>query len=179
MILTYYKGQRGLKHLRQLVRENNGAENILLVLDSIAGPTMPFLKEFARTKGHIRIFINDFGTETVSGIQHGVDVSDSDTEVVAMSHFCECPRQVPELVNLIYRGVDIAHASRYSPSGQQNVGPRLKRVLSRHAEPSFPIFTGVATFDANDSPEALNENFPRKVEIGSAKGSENEMAIVA
>lgn len=179
MIPIYNEGQAVLKHLKQLLKATNGDGNLLLVLDSNDDPTIPFLEELAKSEGQISIVINDFGPGPANAIRYGFSVSKSDTVVVAMADGCDDYRQIPELVHLISRGVDIACASRYSPGGQQIGGPRLKRVLSRLAGLSFRLITGVATSDATNSFKAYNRDFLSKVEVESSKGFEIGMELVA
>jgi hypothetical protein len=88
-------------------------------------------------------------------------------------------RSIPDLVNLVVRGVSIACASRYMPGGQQIGGPRFKKFLSKTAGKILFVFAGVGTHDPTNSYKAYSRAFIASVGIESRTGFEIGIELVA
>ena len=88
-------------------------------------------------------------------------------------------RVIPELINLVTRGVVIACASRYMSGGQQIGGPRFKKFLSKSVGKILFTLSGVGTHDPTNSFKAYSKNFVQAVGIESRSGFEIGIELVA
>ena len=127
----------------------------------------------------VRPLLNRYGRGPANAIRFGIDAALAPVVVVTMADGCDDPQQIDDLALLVERGVVVAAASRYMPSGQQVGGPRLKRLLSRWAGRSLYRFTRVGTRDATNSFKAYSTDFVRQVGIESRAGFEIGLELTA
>lgn len=151
----------------------------LVVVDAESDSTIPIVSAFAKRDSRFKIVINQFGNGPALAIRSGIQQSKSSVVVVTMADGSDDPRNIPELVLLIERGVDVACASRYMPTGQQIGAPLLKAVLSRFAGKSLHLIGRVGTRDATNSFKAYNKGFLTQVGIESRYGFEMGIELVA
>jgi dolichol-phosphate mannosyltransferase len=152
---------------------------ILLVYDTPDDTTVPYAEKLAIADSRVRPVLNTYGRGPANAIRFGIDAALAPVTVVTMADGCDDPRQIDELARLVERGVVVAAASRYMPSGQQVGGPRLKRLLSRCAGRSLYMFTRVGTRDATNSFKAYDTEFVRQVGIESRAGFEIGLELTA
>lgn len=87
--------------------------------------------------------------------------------------------QIPELVMLVERGVDIASASRYMHGGKLINSPFLKGFLSRLAGLSLHHLRRIGTRDATNNFKAYSADFLNSIDIESIYGFEIGLELVA
>jgi glycosyltransferase involved in cell wall biosynthesis len=126
-----------------------------------------------------RIEISNFPPGPANAIKYGISLCESNVIVVTMADGSDDPRNIPDLVRLVERGVVIASASRYMPGGQQIGAPFFKGVLSKTAGISLHILKRIGTHDVTNSFKAYSANFLRSIEIESKHGFEMALELVA
>ncbi|MFF0373982.1 glycosyltransferase family 2 protein [Actinoplanes missouriensis] len=179
VIPVYNEGEAIVPHMERLLRDVLLPAEILLVHDTPDDTTVPYAEKLAMTDSRIRPVLNTYGRGPANAIRFGIDAALAPVTVVTMADGCDDPRQIDTLAMLVERGVVVAAASRYMPSGQQVGGPRLKRLLSRWAGRSLYIMTRVGTQDATNSFKAYNTDFVRQVGIESRVGFEIGLELTA
>lgn len=151
----------------------------LVVVDRDTDSTVPKVRAFSQTDDRIRCVINRLGKGPASAIRAGILESQSPVVIVMMADGSDDPRDINELVLLIERGIDVACASRYMPSGQQIGAPLMKSTLSRLAGKSLFMLARVGTRDATNSFKAYRKDFLNAVGIEAAFGFEMGIELVA
>ena len=151
----------------------------LVVVDEESDSTIPIVNALAKRDLRFEIVVNQFGKGPALAIRSGIKHSKSSVVVVTMADGSDDPRNIPELVLLIERGVDIACASRYMPTGQQIGAPFLKSSISKLAGKSLALIARVGTCDATNSFKAYNKRFLTEVGIESQYGFEMGIELVA
>jgi glycosyltransferase involved in cell wall biosynthesis len=140
---------------------------------------VPFVNEYARVDPRVRAVHNTYGRGPANAIRYGIDVALAPVAVVTMADGSDDPRQIDELARLVDRGVVVAAASRYMPSGQQVGGPRLKRMMSKWAGRTLHTLARVGTRDATNSFKAYSTDFVRHVGIDSRTAFEIGLELTA
>lgn len=179
VIPVYNEGDAIMSHMERILRDVTLPAEILLVHDTPEDTTVPYAEKLAMADPRVRPVLNTYGRGPANAIRFGIDSAVAPVTVVTMADGCDDPRQIDGLALLVERGVVVAAASRYMPSGQQVGGPRLKRVLSRMAGRSLYTFTRVGTRDATNSFKAYNTDFVRQVGIESRAGFEIGLELTA
>lgn len=152
---------------------------VIVVYDTDDDPTVPVLRRLAAVEPRLRPLRNGYGRGPAHAIRFGVDAARAGVVVVTMADGSDDPRQVDDLVRLVERGVVVAAASRYAPSGQQVGGPLVKGALSRGAGLTLRWFARVGTRDATNSYKAYDTEFVRAVGIDSREGFEIGLELTA
>jgi glycosyltransferase involved in cell wall biosynthesis len=153
---------------------------VLLVVDTAEDTTVPAVRDHVAPRHpNVRTVINDYGRGPAFAIRYGIEHAGAGVVVVTMADGCDDPRQIDELTRLVERGVVVAAASRYMPSGQQVGGPLVKRLLSRTAGRTLYRFARVGTRDATNSYKAYNRKFVERVGIESQDGFEIGLELTA
>ena len=150
---------------------------IRVVYDEPDDTTLPYLEKYAAA--NVVPTLNTYGRGPANAIRFGIEHSVAPVAVVTMADGSDDPRQIDELTMLVERGVVIAAASRYAPTGQQIGGPRLKATLSRLAGLSLHWLLRVGTRDATNSFKAYDTAFVRDVGIDSRHGFEIGLELTA
>lgn len=179
VIPAYEESENIIAVLERIQEHVNLDFECLVVVDGDSDSTIPIVNEFTKRDSRFRIVINHIGQGPAFAIRSGIQESKSSVVVVTMADGSDDPRNVPELVLLIERGVDIACASRYMPTGQQIGAPFLKALLSRYAGKSLYAFARVGTRDSTNSFKAYNKSFLTEVGIESKYGFEMGIELVA
>jgi glycosyltransferase involved in cell wall biosynthesis len=151
----------------------------LIIVDSSEDKTIPIVKEFLLEHQNFRILINKNLATPAEAIKFGIQKSKSKVCVVTMADGSDDPKIIPDLVQLVERGVAIAAASRYMAGGQQIGAPFIKSTLSRFAGRSLYALRRVGTRDATNSFKAYSKNFIDEVGIESQFGFELALELVA
>jgi glycosyltransferase involved in cell wall biosynthesis len=151
----------------------------LVVVDDERDSTIIPVNQFSKDDDRFRIVKNRFGNGPALAIRSGILEAQSQIVVVTMADGSDDPRDIEELVLLIERGVDVACASRYMPTGQQIGAPFLKSTLSRLAGKSLYSFARVGTRDSTNSFKAYNKKFLTEVGIESRYGFEMGIELVS
>jgi dolichol-phosphate mannosyltransferase len=151
----------------------------LVVVDSPIDSTIEFVQRFAESDNRFAKLINTIGIGPAYAIRAGIEVAESNTIVVTMADGSDDARDIQELVLLIERGVHVACASRYMPTGQQIGAPAIKSILSRLAGKSLYYLSRVGTKDATNSFKAYSKDFLNQVGIDSSYGFEMGLELVA
>jgi dolichol-phosphate mannosyltransferase len=179
IIPVYNEGDAIIPCMERILRDVLLPAEILIVHDTPDDTTVPYAEKLAETDARVRPVLNTYGRGPANAIRFGIDAAQAPVAVVTMADGCDDPRQIDGLARLVERGVVVAAASRYMPSGQQVGGPRLKRLLSRWAGRSLYKFTRVGTRDATNSFKAYNTAFVRQVGIESRAGFEIGLELTA
>jgi len=151
----------------------------LIVVDVDLDTTIPAVNSFSKNDKRFRLVKNQFGKGPALAIRSGILESKSPVVVVTMADGSDDPRDIGELVLLVERGVDVACASRYMPTGQQIGAPFIKSTLSRLAGKSLFRFARVGTRDATNSFKAYSKEFLNQVQIESKYGFEMGIELVS
>jgi glycosyltransferase involved in cell wall biosynthesis len=152
---------------------------ILVVCDSRQDTTVPWVENYAKEDGRVRLVLNNHGPGPAKAIRAGFEAAAADVVVVTMADGCDDPQQIDQLTRLVERGVVVAAASRYSKGGQQVGGPLLKGLMSRAAGASLRFLARVGTWDPTNSFKAYDRRFVDDVGIDSDKGFEVGIELVA
>lgn len=179
VIPVYNEGDAIMPCMERLLRDVQLPAEILLVHDTPDDTTVPYAEKLAIADRRVRPVLNEYGPGPANAIRYGIDSALAPVAVVTMADGCDDSRQIDDLARLVERGVVVAAASRYMPSGQQVGGPRLKRLMSRWAGLSLYLFTRVGTRDATNSFKAYNTDFVREVGIESRAGFEIGLELTA
>ena len=179
VIPAYEESENIIAVLERIQEHVNLDFECLVVVDGDSDSTIPIVNAFTKRDSRFRIVMNRIGQGPAFAIRSGIQESKSSVVVVTMADGSDDPRNIPELVLLIERGVDIACASRYMPTGQQIGAPFLKALLSRYAGKSLYAFARVGTRDSTNSFKAYNKNFLTEVGIESKYGFEMGIELVA
>ena len=179
VIPVYNEGDAIVPHMERILRDVVLPAEILLVHDTPDDTTVPYAEKLAMADSRVRPVLNTYGRGPANAIRFGLDAATAPVVVVTMADGCDDPRQIDPLAMLVERGVVVAAASRYMPSGQQVGGPWFKRLLSRWAGRSLYMFTRVGTRDATNSFKAYSTDFVRQVGIESRVGFEIGLELTA
>jgi dolichol-phosphate mannosyltransferase len=179
IIPVYEEGEAIVACLARVLRELNLPAEVLIVHDTPADSTVPYVNKVADEDGRVRAVLNTYGRGPANAIRFGIDAARAPVAVVTMADGSDDPRQIDELARLVDRGVVVAAASRYMPGGQQIGGPRVKRLLSRWAGKSLHRFARVGTRDATNSFKAYSTAFVRQVGIESRTSFEIGLELTA
>jgi glycosyltransferase involved in cell wall biosynthesis len=179
VIPVHDEGDAIMPCMERLLCEVLLPSEILLVYDAPDDTTVPYAEKIADADPRVRPVLNTYGPGPANAIRFGIDAAQAPVAVVTMADGCDDARQIDDLARLVERGVVVAAASRYMPSGQQVGGPRLKRFLSRWAGRSLYLFTRVGTRDATNSFKAYDTDFVREVGIESRVGFEIGLELTA
>jgi len=179
VIPVYNEGDAIMPHMERILRDIRLDAEILIVHDTPEDTTVPYAEKLAIADPRVRPLLNRYGRGPANAIRFGIDAALAPVVVVTMADGCDDPQQIDDLALLVERGVVVAAASRYMPSGQQVGGPRLKRLLSRWAGRSLYRFTRVGTRDATNSFKAYSTDFVRQVGIESRAGFEIGLELTA
>jgi dolichol-phosphate mannosyltransferase len=167
------------KTLRNLNQVSNLKLEIVVVVDSLDDNTISSVSLFERNNHEVRVLVQDFGPGPANAIRYGLRAASSRCLVIMMADGSDDVRSIPELANLIGRGVSVACASRYMPGGQQIGGPRLKKFLSKGAGQFLYLFAGIGTHDPTNSFKAYSRDFIESIQIESRSGFEVGIELVA
>ena len=180
IVIPAYNETDGIKTTIELI-SNLKIDNfeVLVVVDSTADQTIKAVNNLVIKPKKTKILIQNYGGGPANAIRFGVDHAQSDCVVVMMADGSDDARVIPELVNLVNRGVVVACASRYMSGGQQIGGPRFKKFLSKTAGKIMFIFAGVGTHDPTNSFKAYSKDFIKVVGIESRSGFEIGIELVA
>ena len=179
VIPAYNEGDAIVEVLDRIVDAVESDFEVLVVVDFDADTTLPVLHQYAQNEPRVRALVNTYGRGPANAIRYGIDQVKSPVFVVTMADGSDDPRQIDELARLVDRGVVVAAASRYMPSGQQVGGPLVKGLLSRTAGRSLAVLARVGTRDATNSFKAYSTAFVREVGIDSRSGFEIGLELTA
>lgn len=179
VIPAYEEGEGILPVLSRLGEAVRVDAEVIVVVDSEADTTLPYVKSAAEMDPRIRSVVNSYGRGPANAIRFGIDSAVSPVVVVTMADGCDDPFQIDTLTRLVERGVVVAAASRYARGGQQVGGPWLKGFLSQLAGRTLHVFARVGTRDATNSFKAYSKAFISHVGIASDQGFEIGIELVA
>jgi glycosyltransferase involved in cell wall biosynthesis len=179
VIPAYNEGDAIVEVLDRIVGAVESDFEVLVVVDFEEDTTLPVLHQYAQNEPRVRALVNTYGRGPANAIRYGIDQVKSPVVVVTMADGSDDPRQIDELARLVDRGVVVAAASRYMPSGQQVGGPLVKGLMSRTAGRSLAILARVGTRDATNSFKAYSTEFVREVGIDSRSGFEIGLELTA
>jgi glycosyltransferase involved in cell wall biosynthesis len=179
VIPAYNEGDGIVEVLDRIVDAVESDFEVLVVVDFEEDTTLPVLHQYAQAEPRVRALVNTYGRGPADAIRYGIDHVKSPVVVVTMADGSDDPRQIDELARLVDRGVVVAAASRYMPSGQQVGGPLIKGLMSRTAGRSLAVLARVGTRDATNSFKAYSTAFVRDVGIDSRSGFEIGLELTA
>ena len=162
-----------LSHLEEVTFE------VLIVVDSNLDTTCNSVESSLIKPRLTKVLVQNYGPGPANAIRFGMDHASADCIVVMMADGSDDIRVIPNLVNLVTRGVVIACASRYMSGGQQIGGPRLKKSLSKTAGKILYLFAGVGTHDPTNSFKAYSKEFIDATSIESRSGFEIGIELIA
>jgi len=164
---------RSLSELKGLVFET------IIVVDYPNDSTIQTLRQTEEILENVKILVQTYEPGPASAIRFGINAAVADCVVVMMADGSDDVRSVPDLVNLVNRGVAIACASRYMSGGQQIGGQRFKKFLSKTAGKILYHVAGVGTHDPTNSFKAYSRDFITEVGIESRFGFEMGIELIS
>ena len=179
VIPAYNESQSIIRTIDLLTKLDLKNIEVLIVVDYPDDITIDSVSELISDQSTIKVLVQSYGPGPANAIRFGVDNAKSECVVVMMADGSDDVRVIPDLVNLVNRGVVIACASRYMSGGQQIGGPRLKKFLSKSAGRILFSLAGVGTHDPTNSFKAYSKKFIKDVEIESRSGFEIGIELVA
>jgi dolichol-phosphate mannosyltransferase len=179
VIPAYNEGAEVVAFLDRIFEAITLPAEVLVVYDTPADTTVPYLNDYATRDGRLRPLHNTYGRGPAQALRYGIDQATADVVVVTMADGSDDPMQIDQLTRLVERGVAIACASRYMRGGQQVGGPWLKGRVSRLAGVSLNLFARVGTHDATNSFKAYSRKFIQQVGVDSDAGFELGIEMVA
>jgi glycosyltransferase involved in cell wall biosynthesis len=179
VIPAYNEGEAIVEVLDRVVAAVDSDFEVLVVVDFEEDTTVPVLHQYAEREPRVRTLVSTYGRGPANAIRFGIDQVKTSVIVVTMADGSDDPRQIDALARLVDRGVVVAAASRYMPSGQQVGGPFVKGSLSRAAGRSLAVLARVGTRDATNSFKAYSTDFVREVGIDSRSGFEIGLELTA
>jgi dolichol-phosphate mannosyltransferase len=179
IVTAYNEGENIVSCLDRLLDAITMPCEILVVYDSPADTTAPWVEKYKRSEPRVTGVLNTYGPGPAWAIRCGFDHAAADVTVVTMADGCDDPMQIESLVRLVERGVVVAAASRYMRGGSQIGGPLLKSSLSHLAGVSLYHLARVGTHDATNSFKAYLTSFVRSVGLESDAGFEVGIELVA
>jgi len=180
IVIPAYNEADNISRVIELLEELKGVSlEIIVVVDFKTDSTIPVVEALRENRFPFRILIQNYGTGPANAIRFGIDAALSECIVVTMADGSDDVRSIPDLINLVQRGVVVACASRYMPGGQQIGGPRIKKLLSKLAGKILYTFAGVGTHDPTNSFKAYSVKFIKSVGIESRSGFEIGLELVS
>lgn len=152
---------------------------VLIVVDSKLDSTLKSVSQSFNKPKLTKVLIQNYGPGPANAIRFGMDQASSECLVIMMADGSDDARVIPELVNLVTRGVSVACASRYMSGGQQVGGPRLKKLLSKSAGKILYGIAGIGTHDPTNSFKAYSRKFVKSITIQSRSGFEIGIELVS
>jgi len=180
IVIPAYNEGLSIQKTLELLSHIRGVEmEVLLIVDTEHDKTIEFFHTARHKPAESKILVQSYGNGPANAIRYGIDVAQADCVVVMMADGSDDVKVIPDLVNLVSRGVVVACASRYMSGGQQIGGPRFKKFLSKTAGSILYSFAGVGTHDPTNSFKAYSRSFIGSVGIESRAGFEIGIELVA
>jgi glycosyltransferase involved in cell wall biosynthesis len=165
--------------LEQLEAMVTVPHRILIIYDFDEDDTLPVVKEFIREQKAENIFLvkNKYERGVLNAIRTGFDYIRDGAILVVMADSSDDMSIVDAMFEKINQGYDIVCGSRYMRGGRQIGGPRFKKFLSRTADISLHLITGIPTHDATNSFKMYRKSLLDTIKIESHGGFEIGMEI--
>lgn len=179
IIPAYNEEQTITKTLELLNDIKNLKFEVLIIVDSKMDLTHKSVASSINKPSKTKVLLQNYGIGPANAIRYGIDHASSDCFVVMMADGSDDARAIPDLVNLVSRGVAVACASRYMAGGQQIGGPRFKKFLSKSAGIILYAMAGIGTHDPTNSFKAYSRKFIESTNIESRAGFEVGIELVA
>jgi glycosyltransferase involved in cell wall biosynthesis len=180
IVIPAYNEESNITKTLELLSELQDIKiQTIIVVDSEVDATIEALNVATRKLANTKVLIQNYGGGPANAIRFGIENSESPCIVIMMADGSDDARIIPELVNLVSRGVSVACASRYMSGGQQIGGARFKKFLSRTAGKLLFVFAGVGTHDATNSFKAYSRDFLVNTTIESRSGFEIGIELVS
>jgi dolichol-phosphate mannosyltransferase len=166
--------------LRQIEAKVATPHYIYIVYDFDEDNTIPVVKELVEEQKAENIFLvkNKYGMGVLSAIRTGFDSIKDGAVLVVMADSSDDMSIVDSMFKKINQGYDIVCGSRYMRGGKQIGGPKFKKFLSRTADISLHLITGIPTHDATNSFKMYRKSVLDDIEIESHGGFEIGMEVV-
>ena len=179
IIPAFNEGVTIQKTLAQLSLIKNINFEVLIVVDSKLDITYKSVVNCSKKPKLTSVLLQNYGTGPANAIRFGIDQAVSECYVIMMADGSDDARVIPDLVNLVTRGVAVACASRYMPGGQQIGGPRFKKFLSKLAGKLLYRIAGISTHDPTNSFKAYSKAFIESEIIESRSGFEVGIELIS
>jgi dolichol-phosphate mannosyltransferase len=165
--------------LEQLEAMVTVPHRIFIIYDFDEDDTLPVVTEFIREQKVEDVFLvkNKYGRGVLDAIRTGFDSIKDGAILVVMADSSDDMSIVDAMFEKINQGYDIVCGSRYMKGGRQIGGPRFKKFLSRTADISLHLITGIPTHDATNSFKMYRKSLLDTIEIESRGGFEIGMEI--
>ena len=179
VIPAYYEAETIVNTLKILADISQVALQIIVVVDSSSDSTIFAVENTITKPVATKVLVQNYGKGPANAIRFGIDQSEAECIIVMMADGSDDARTIPELINLISRGISVACASRYMQGGQQIGGPLLKKLLSKNAGKILYFLSRLGTHDPTNSFKAYSRTFLMNVDIESRAGFEIGIELVA
>ncbi len=179
VIPAYEEDENINRTINELISSFGENIEVHVVVDNVMDSTIQVFNSIIDLPDSYKIHIQNFGSGPANAIRFGLDQTNSNCVIVMMADGSDDIRILPELVNLVNRGVAVACASRYMPGGQQVGGPRLKKMISKNVGRILYFMAGVGTHDPTNSYKAYSKEFLGLVNVESRNGFEVGLELVS
>jgi glycosyltransferase involved in cell wall biosynthesis len=153
---------------------------ILIIYDFDEDDTIPVVKGLISKRKAENIFLvkNKYGKGALNAIKTGFDSIEDGVILVVMADSSDDMSIVDAMFAKINQGYDVVCGSRYMRGGRQIGGPKFKKFLSRTADISLHLITGIPTHDTTNSFKMYRKSLLDAIKIESHGGFEIGMEIV-
>ncbi len=180
VIIPAFEEEENILRTLDLLNELKGVDfETIIVVDDANDSTISVVEELAKVGFPLKIVVQNLGKGPANAIRYGIESANSECVLVMMADGSDDVQVIPELINLVNRGVAVASASRYMSGGQQIGGPRIKKFLSKLAGKILFVFAGVGTHDPTNSFKAYSRSFISEVGIESRSGFEIGIELIS
>ena len=179
IIPAFNEQENIVRTLSQLEKIKDFNLEVLVIVDHQEDLTISAIESDAVLQLDVRVRIQNYGFGPANAVRYGIDNAKSQCVLVMMADGSDDAEVIPDLINLVNRGVSIACASRYMSGGQQIGGPRFKKFLSKLAGRILYVFANVGTHDPTNSFKGYSKNFIDLVGIESRAGFEIGIELVS
>jgi glycosyltransferase involved in cell wall biosynthesis len=179
VIPAYKEDENIVRTINELTSTFGGSVEVFVVVDNAMDSTILAFNSMISLPNSYKVCVQNLGSGPANAIRFGLGLTNSNCVIVMMADGSDDIRIVPELVNLVNRGVAVACASRYMPGGQQVGGPRLKKLISKNVGRVLYLIAGVGTHDPTNSYKAYSKSFLSMVNVESRNGFEVGLELVS
>jgi glycosyltransferase involved in cell wall biosynthesis len=180
IVIPVYNEADNIVHtLRQIEAKVVTPHHIYIVYDFDEDNTIPVVKKLVEEQKAENVFLvkNKYGRGVLNAIITGFDSIKDGAILVVMADSSDDMSIVDPMFEKINQGYDIVCGSRYMRGGSQVGGPRFKKFLSRTADISLHLITGIPTHDATNSFKMYRKSLLDAIKIESHGGFEIGMEI--
>lgn len=178
VVPVYEEKENIIPFLNEVVYKIEKPHKVLIIYDEDSDSTLEKMEEAKSIHPHIAFVKNSYGTGVINAFKTGYAMADSRYTVAIMADLSDMPETVNEMYRRIQKGYDLVVGSRYVKGGAKVGGPLIKLLLSRVANLSLHLLTGIPTHDMTNAFIMYRRNVLEQIDICSNGGFEISMEII-